>query len=337
MYYDTFRGCIEGGATISTIAVGNEANVSLLQSIAKYGGGAFYQTNSPKNLPELFVSDFKEHGGETTMQEAKSFAPHTVSPDPVLKDFAGKQLPAVAGYVSTQIKPNADLSAYIDRGENKEPLIASWRYGNGKTLAVTTDASGRWSGGWVKSNVFGPLWDRLFNWLTPETQNAQKFDVELGYQGGRINIELNDYSSEFGKGIAVLAVTATGPHDAHYETTLSQQVPGEFSGSIDAPVPGTYYINMRGPGGAKSPTFPPLAYTVSPAVLAELPRPTPNYGLLERLASATGGRLNPSTADVGFRRPMLERRESFSSILIIAAMLMMIAEALVRRLTARST
>ncbi len=335
MYYDIVsRMHREGGATISTIAVGNEANVALLQSISQYGGGAFYQTSSPKNLPELFVSDFRQHGGETTMQEAKDFTPHTVSPDPVLKDFAGKQLPPLKGYVSTQIKPDADLSAYIDRGDHKEPLIASWKYGSGKTLAVTTDANGRWSGSWVKANVFGPLWDRLFNWLTPETQAEQKFDVELGYQGGRINIRLNDYSPDVGKAMSVLAVTATGPGDTRYETTLSQQVPGEFSGSIEAPTPGTYYIALRGPAGAKTPTFPPLAYTVSPAVLAELPRPAPNYGLLERIASATGGRLNPSVSEVGLSRPTLERRESVNSFIIIAAMLILIGEALVRRLTA---
>jgi Mg-chelatase subunit ChlD len=336
MYYDIVsRMHHEGGATISAIAVGNDMEgLDLLRSISRYGGGAFYQTESAKNLPALFVSDFKQHGGETTMQEAKEFTPHTVSPDPVLKDFAGKQLPSLKGYVSTQIKPNTNLSAYIDRGDTREPLIASSRYGAGKTLAVTTDASGRWSGNWVTSNVFGPLWDRLFNWLTPETQNAQKFDVALGYQGGRINIRLNDYSSEFGKGLSVLNLSATGPNNIRYETALTEQVPGEFSGSIDAPVPGTYYLTMRAPGGSKSATLPPLAYTVSPAVLAELPRPEANYGLLERLASATGGRLNPSVSETGLSRPTLERRESLSSFLIIAAMVVLIGEALVRRLTA---
>jgi Ca-activated chloride channel homolog len=336
MYYDIVsRMHHEGGATISAIAVGNDMEgLDLLRSISRYGGGAFYQTESAKNLPALFVSDFKQHGGETTMQEAKEFTPHTVSPDPVLKDFAGKQLPSLKGYVSTQIKPNTNVSAYIDRGDTREPLIASSRYGAGKTLAVTTDASGRWSGNWVTSNVFGPLWDRLFNWLTPETQNAQKFDVALGYQGGRINIKLNDYSSEFGKGLSVLNLSATGPNNIRYETALTEQVPGEFSGSIDAPVPGTYYLTMRAPGGTKSATLPPLAYTVSPAVLAELPRPEANYGLLERLASATGGRLNPSVSETGLSRPTLERRESLSSFLIIAAMVVLIGEALVRRLTA---
>ncbi len=87
-------------------------------------------------------------------------------------------------------------------------------------------------------------------------------------------------------------------------------------------------------GGEKAATFPPLAYTVSPAVTAELPRPEPNYALLETLASATGGRLNPSAAEVALARPTLERRESLNPYLIVTAMIILIAEALVRRLTA---
>jgi hypothetical protein len=65
-----------------------------------------------------------------------------------------------------------------------------------------------------------------------------------------------------------------------------------------------------------------------------LPRPEPNYGLLEHLASATGGRLNPTPKEVTSGRPMLERRVSMNSYLLIAAMIILIGEALVRRLTA---
>jgi hypothetical protein len=55
--------------------------------------------------------------------------------------------------------------------------------------------------------------------------------------------------------------------------------------------------------------------------------------VLERLASATGGRLNPAPSEIGLSRPVLERRESFDRYLIIAAMILLIVEAAVRRLT----
>jgi uncharacterized membrane protein len=322
------------GATISTIAIGLRANLPLLQSISNYGGGGFYQTDSASNLPQIFLQDFKQHGGETTMVE-KEFVPRTTAPNPVLKDLAGRPLTALKGYVATELKPRASLDAYIDRQGRRDPLIASWKYNAGKTLAVTTDASGRWSAPWIERNTFTSVWNRLLSWMTPQTAAEQKVDVALGYQSGRIQVKLTDYGEHPEAASHLVTALVTRPDGSKSETPLNEEVPGELSGSIDAPQSGTYYIEVKS-GDTKNKPFPPLAYTVSPSVNAELPRPEPNYGLLEHLASATGGRLNPSTADVELTRPTLERRQSLDRYLILAAMIMLIFEALVRRLTGAS-
>jgi hypothetical protein len=65
----------------------------------------------------------------------------------------------------------------------------------------------------------------------------------------------------------------------------------------------------------------------------EMPQPAPNYALLEHLASATGGRLNPTLGEGGAGRPEAERITSLSAYCIVAAMILLIAEALIRRLT----
>jgi Ca-activated chloride channel homolog len=333
MYYDLVsRMHHDANTTISTIAVGQDANVDLLQAIARYGGGSYHQTDSPRNLPQLFVEDFRAHGGEITMVE-KEFTPHTENPDAILKDLAARQMPALKGYVSTEIKPRATMSMYVDRSGTREPVIASWKYGAGKAMALTTDASGRWSGRWVSANVFQPLWDRMLAWMTPEMPAEPKIDVALGYNAGRINIKLTDYSAEPGNAARLVTVLVKRPDGTRTETALTEEVVGELSGSIDAPAAGNYYFEVRSPAG-KDKKFPPLAFTVSPSVNAELPRPEPNYGLLEQLASATGGRLNPSPAEVSTERATLERRVSMNPYLLVAAMIMLIAEALVRRLTA---
>jgi len=43
-----------------------------------------------------------------------------------------------------------------------------------------------------------------------------------------------------------------------------RDAPGELSGSIEAVKPGNYYIQVKPPNGSDQ-TFPPVAYTVSPA------------------------------------------------------------------------
>lgn len=333
-YYDLVSSMHRvGGATISTIAIGQQANLRLLDAISGYGGGGAYHTDSPQNLPEIFLQDVKEHGGELTLVET-DFAPHGLSPDPVLKDLAGHKLPDLKGYVGTELKPGATLDLFVNREGRRDPLIASWRYGAGKALAVTTDASGRWSSEWIRRDVFGQVWTRLLGWMTPESHNAENFDVALGYHAGLLALELTDYSADRQRVAHLVSATVARPDATSSRIMLSEDAPGELRGSLEAPLAGTYYIELKSAPGGKERIFPPLAFTVSPAVLAELPRPDPNYGLLERLASATGGRLNPAPAEVELARPTLERRDPVGRYLLLAAMVLLIGEALVRRLTA---
>jgi len=333
MYYDLVSSMHrDGGVTISTIAIGREANLGLLQSISKYGGGGFYQTDSPSNLPQLFLEDVRQRGGDTTMVE-KDFVPYSVSPDQVLKDLAGRQLPALTGFVSTDLKPGATLSVFVNSAGVRAPVVASWKIGAGKALAVTTDASGRWSSRWVENGVFGPLWDKLVAWMTPQTGTAaQKFDVALGYRAGRIEIKLTDYSDTSRTSGRPIDAVVRMPDGSRADAILSQDAPGELSGSLEAAKPGNYFIDLKPPPGSDQ-TFPPLAYTVSPAIDAESPRAAPNYGLLEHLASATGGRLNPSPQELALSRPHFEHTASFTPWLVVTAMILLIAEALIRRLT----
>ena len=337
MYYDLVSSMHhQAGVTISAVAIGEEANVALLEAITKYGGGGFYQTDSPANLPEIFLQDVRQRTGDTTMVE-KAFVPYSVRPDPVLKDLAGRQFPALKGFVATDLKPGAHLSLFVNSQGQRAPIIASWKFSNGKTLAMTTDASGRWSSAWVENGVFTPLWDNLLAWMTPQTAGEQKFDVALGYHSGRIDMTLTDYSENLDASGRPINVRVTGPDGAKFEAILSQEAPGELAGSIDAPKPGTYYIELKSLQGKGketfNQTFPPLAYTVSAAVNAELPRPEPNYNLLEQLASATGGRLNPSPQELAMTRPEFERSTPETVPFVVAAMLLLIAEALLRRLT----
>ncbi len=242
-------------------------------------------------------------------------------------------MPAIKGFVATELKPQATLDAFINRAHTRTPLIASWRYAAGKAVAVTTDASGRWSGPWVQDGVFGQVWSKVFAWMTPETAaTEQKFDVALGYREGRIHLRLTNYSERPAPSAALVSATVTRPDGTRVQSALSEEVPGELYGSFEAPRPGTYNIALKAET-AEPLAFPPLAYTVSPALNAELPRPEPNYTLLERLAAESGGRLNPSPADVGLTRPESESRASIASWPLMAAMILLIGEALIRRLT----
>ena len=184
MYYDLVsRMHHDAGATISTIAVGQRRQRRSAAGDREVRRRFLLSDRQPAQPAGAFCRGFSRHGGEVTMVE-KEFTPHSENPDAVLKDLAPRQMPPLLGYVSTEIKPRATMDMYVERTDSREPVIASWRYGAGKVMAVTTDASGRWSGTWVSTNVFAPLWDRLLTWMTPEMPAEPKIDVALGYNAG---------------------------------------------------------------------------------------------------------------------------------------------------------
>ncbi len=265
------------GATISTIAIGYDADFTLLQEMSKFGGGGYFQTESAGNLPDIFLQDFKQHGGDTTMVE-NEFTPRTIRPSAVLKDYADRQLPPLKGYVTTELKPRASLDAYVDRLGRRDPVIASWKYNAGKTLAVTTDASGRWSGPWIARDAFAPVWSRILAWTAPETAPESKLDVALGDQAGRIRLKLTDYSEQPAAASLMTAIV-TRPDGSKAQIALGEEAPGELAGAIDAPQPGTYYIEVKSSNAKAAPDSSARLYRQlrglggSPAAGAELRAP----------------------------------------------------------------
>ncbi len=332
MYYDLVSSMHhEGGVTISTIAIGREPNVELLSAISRYGGGTFYQTDNPSSLPEITLRDVSRPSGELTMVE-KEFRPVVLPADPVLGGFAGQTLPVVKGFVSTELRPGARLDAFVERAGKREPLVASWRFGAGKTLAVTTDASGRWSAEWLRQGVFGRLWQQMFDWMAPRVEATHPFSVELGYENGNLRVKLIDYSKDWEHSLHQMHATVVRPDGSLVQMPLSLDAAGEVRGEIEAPSPGVYRITFKSSAERGGLSVPPLAYSVSPSVLAEIPRPNPNYALLERLASATSGRFNPDLREISLTRSTLEKRVSARPFLLALAMLMMVVEAFTRRL-----
>ena len=91
MYYDLVASMHRQGAvTVSAIAIGNEANVRLLDAITQYGGGAFYQTSSAEALPQIVLQDVGRHTGDNKTMVEKEFVPQAVSPDSILKNLGGR-------------------------------------------------------------------------------------------------------------------------------------------------------------------------------------------------------------------------------------------------------
>jgi Mg-chelatase subunit ChlD len=322
-YYDLALGLADQGVTISTIALGRDADTDFLERLASYGRGVFHETADASSLPEIVLGEFETHGREKTLTE-QELRPQPAEGSPLVGEIAraDSRWPMVLGLVETELKPQARLDVGVAGSES--PLIASWEFGRGRAIAVTTDADGRWSDRWVRWEQWSRLWGDMLRWLIPETRAPQP-RFALAYRDGALDIDYSRFEEESGGAVTARIV---GPDGSAPQVALVRTAPGHFHGSFATRTAGDCRIEIRGAHGLV--TDPPLGFTIPPSVSGERPRREPNWPLLETLASRTGGRSNPERTEVP-AAPVPTRTEPLAPLLLGAATAVFLAELIARR------
>lgn len=287
----------EGKIVISAIAVGEEPNLRLMSRIADYGGGAFHHTTDPSTLADLFIGELREKKKpeEKTMVE-RELLPIPNPTSPFLKDLASRTFPPLKGYVETRAKPGARTDISLRANDKRPPLAASWSYGEGKAIAFTSDANGRWSAPWVGWEGFSQFWSQALQWCLPERKEEQKethFSATLGHGDAGLVVDLFSYgTSEEGR---AASARVQGPGGTSTTLSLQRLAPGHYQGVHRTAKAGDYRVEITPPAGER---LGPFGYTLPPRQAAEVAQPQPNLPLLEALAHATGGALNPNVSSL---------------------------------------
>ncbi len=129
------------GFSVTTIGIGNEVNETLLKNIAEWGNGKFYRVNVGQ-IPKVIQKETVRLSRDL-IQEGR-FIPSVKTPSDVTMGF-DRNLPPIEGYLLT--RPKNLSSIYLEAGNN-DPLLAEWRYGNGKVMVFTSDSGTRWLKKW---------------------------------------------------------------------------------------------------------------------------------------------------------------------------------------------
>lgn len=290
------RKMVHEGTTISTVALGRDADIGLMREIAEEGKGRAYVTLDPQSIPHIFTTETLLISRDLLVE--KTVYPRATTAAGPLKGLSQQRLPPVRGYVLTHPKPRADL--LIRAAE--DPLLVSWRYGLGSVAAFTSDLSGRWGKEWVGWEGF-PQWAGQLARATMRRVADDRVRTELRQEGEEIKVAV-DFLSQKGSFVNHLKLKGnlTGPEPAARISPFRQTAPGRYESSFRASERGVYLftISEEREGGERS-----VAATVP--FVAPYPREyrelRPNIRLLGRLAEATGGELlDPGKMDEGLRR-----------------------------------
>ncbi|MBL4700824.1 MAG: VWA domain-containing protein, partial [Phycisphaeraceae bacterium] len=132
--------------TVSTVAVfPHGTQTQTMQAIARVTGGRFYFPQNANKLPGIFIKEAKTL--RRSMIQNKTFSPIIDFPSPILKGI--EDFPDLKGYILTT--PKARSTTILEGPEQQEPdpVLATWRYGIGKTAAFTSDLSSNWAANWM--------------------------------------------------------------------------------------------------------------------------------------------------------------------------------------------
>lgn len=305
------RELAAAGMTLSTVAVGSDADTLLLEALAGAGGGRYYFTNDAADVPEIFA---KETALATrSLVVNGSFYPAAGSAGPLLQGVG--PMPPLEGYVATTGKERAEMVLISPEGD---PVLAAWQYGSGRSLAWTSDLGGRWAAAWAGQQGFATLWGNALAWIMPSSQAGDlQVRSELAADGSVI------LTAETPGRLEVLPTRAAvaGPEGKVQEVELAPAGPGVYRARLPAPAPGAYLAAVtQGAGNAAERRAEAAWVTPYPAEYRQM---GVDQAMLQRLAAAGGGRVltDPREAMAGPVEPVQARLPLAPVLLIVVALL----------------
>jgi uncharacterized membrane protein len=315
--------------TVSAVAVGEDADVRLMKRISQYGGGLFHHTINPTSLPQIVLQQLQE----TPQDEPKpeSFTPVQERGSELLAGFSVRSYPNLLGYMETEVKRGARLDLGVPREERKAPVLASWRYKNGKSAALTTDLEGRWSRNWIQWNALQSFWDRVFDWLRPadEREVIPIHEARVGLSANRPVLDLFVYEDASADSQFRLSVSGKG---GKTDGVLKKLAKGHYQTALPLSAPGDYRIEVTEERRGRRLAYPPIGYTLPYELNSEVPRPDFNLKLLSTLAQASGGEINPKSTESSRKPEVTQSYRPLRHPLIIWAFGLLLLEIALRRM-----
>ena len=269
------------GITLSTVGAGGGAN-PFLEQLANRGGGRFYPAVNPASIPDIFLKETEQVAGQQIVEEP--FFPIQTSSSPILRGL-GDGFPRLLGYNGTTAKSAAQTVLVTARDD---PLLAQWQYGLGRSVAWTSDSTGRWAKNWLGWQGFSKFFSQLVGWTFPGEETG---GIEATFEtvDGRTRLRVESVESDGSpRDFYTTSAVLVGPALEPVEAELDQVAPGVYEKDLGEIETGAYAVRITQirPGAAA------LGRTVGlvAPVAAEYRLQGANRPFLATLRAATGGR-----------------------------------------------
>ena len=147
-------------------------------------------------------------------------------------------------------------------------------------MALTTDATSRWSAGWLGWENYPKLMSQMVRWSMRPTGDQGKFTVATEVQEGQVRVVITalDKNDEFLNYLSMIG-SVSDPNMGEIPLKIEQTAPGRYVGAFPAGRAGSYLILVK-PGADPGADSTRESTCPSPTSSAQ----EPNVPLLEQIA-----------------------------------------------------
>lgn len=279
--------------SLSTVALGTDADLELLEYLSVEGGGRYRVANTPEEIPTITFEEAQSAGSQSVLRGA--FTPVQQQPSTILNNIDTASMPAIQGYNFAESRTGAQPVLTSDRGD---PLLTKWQFGQGRVVAWTADDGSDFASGWDAWAEYDEFWGNALQWTLPDPAN-QAVTAEMSRDGRQGSVSLDTQTADGDAlGMEGASVDIIDPDGGTRTLQPAGVGPGLSRVSFDDPVAGAYRVVVRGGELGDAAVTLGGAIPISPEWL-----PQANAGdLLSQIAQRTGGTLRsldePPAADL---------------------------------------
>ncbi len=319
--------------TLSAIAIGEDANVSILDQMRQIGQGQFHVIQNFNELPKIVVRDMDEKV-KLADEIDEQFTPQIFHASPILAGIRQKDLPSLRGYVTSELKHTAKKPLMTNFKNTEDPILAHWQYGLGRSTVFTAGVNSAWSDEWLRWRSFGKFWEQTLRW-TMRTRGANDYFVQVQRAGSRVKmrVEIESLAQTSPAGLrGVLHLPDKRVLPIRFERTAG----GIFESAFSVADSGRAHLALAEEGNREASTWFSSIYlpghVPAPNVSNELDHRGPNFQLLQDLAQAGNGIFDPRPDQIVKQEQARVQERGFRDDLLALALLLLLLDVAVRRL-----
>jgi len=254
----TLRRLKQQGVKVSTVAVGSHGILGSqeMQHIASVTGGKYYAVKSANALPRIYQREARRIARPLVYEPKPPVQPTIVSQHEILQGMESG-IPPISGFVLTSVKENPLVEVLLRSpkpdNEKNSTVLATWTYGAGKAVALTTDAGRRWANQWTQWEGYDKLFSQMVRWSMRPTDDLGNFSISTNVREGKTQVIITalDEDDQFLNDLTILG-TVVSPDMNSLPLRIEQTAPGRYVGEFSSDVAGSYMI-VANTGAGRAP------------------------------------------------------------------------------------